>query len=71
MEELVMVEVTPEITVLFKDEAVRDFIQADEEIWEGLVGELQDIMAEEDLETITATVTYDDDVAEWYVDEWH
>lgn len=72
MAQKVLEQVTPEITVEFKDEAVQQFLHSDEESWEEVLNEFMDIVGEEDLEHALFRITYDDDegVEGWYVLDW-
>lgn len=72
MAQKVLEQVTPEITVEFKDEAVQQFLHSDEENWEEVLNEFMDIVGEEGLEHALFRITYDDDegVEGWYVLDW-
>lgn len=61
---------TERITLIYQDEEVMDFVEhGDEDAYDDLIQNCEEVADEEGKEHITFNIKYDDDVAEWYPEE--
>lgn len=69
LDEALHVQATPEIELIYKDKALKDLIEKDEDTHDALLDACADALQDLGSEKMSFHITYDDDIADWYIME--